>query len=126
MFGIEGPTFLFDRLKTGKEWDPTIAQVCSERDWSRTEISKCKRSYLYKDGMHICPETLATRHGVAVACLLGCVYNRKSAVENQEQQQQDETNLRGCEHECNQQFMSVMPVDESWIDSNTELASFAS
>ena len=125
MFDIEGPTFLNDRLKTGKKWDPSIAQVCSERDWSRTEIAKCKRSYLYKDGMHICPETLATRHGIAVACLLGCVHNRKTAVDNQQQQEQDEIKLRACEQECNEQFMSVMPVDESWIDSNTELASFA-
>eukprot|EP00573_Skeletonema_grethae_P003123 CAMPEP_0201690516 /NCGR_PEP_ID=MMETSP0578-20130828/3944_1 /ASSEMBLY_ACC=CAM_ASM_000663 /TAXON_ID=267565 /ORGANISM="Skeletonema grethea, Strain CCMP 1804" /LENGTH=665 /DNA_ID=CAMNT_0048175533 /DNA_START=212 /DNA_END=2209 /DNA_ORIENTATION=+ len=124
MFDTEGPTFLNDRLKTGKTWDPSIAQVCSERDWSRTEMAKCKRSYLYKDGMHICPETLATRHGIAVACLLGCVYNRKSAIDSN-QLQQDEINLRACERECNEQFMSVMPVDESWIDSNTELASFA-
>ena len=125
MFDMEGPTFLYDRLQTGKEWKPSISQVCSERNWLRTEKAKCNRNYLIIDGMHICPETLATRHGVAVACLLGCVYNRKSAVENQ-QQDHDEINLRACERECNEQFMSVMPVDESWIDSNTELASFAS
>ena len=122
MFDMEGPTFLYDRLQTGK-WPPSIAQVCSERNWLGTEKAKCNRNYLSSDGMHICPETLATRYGVSVACLLGCVYNQKSVVDNQ--QQHHEINLRACERECNEQFMSVMPVDESWIDSNTELASFA-
>ena len=76
-------------------------------------------------GMHICPETLAARYGVAVACVLGCVYNRESGDGYQHQQRPDENKLRACERECNEQFMSVMPVDESWVDSNTELASFA-
>eukprot|EP00984_Skeletonema_dohrnii_P007123 scaffold2568_cov107-Skeletonema_dohrnii-CCMP3373.AAC.4 len=123
MFDLEGPTFLYDRLETGKPWKPSIAQVCSEQNWLRTEKAKCHRNYLIIDGMHICPETLAARYGVSVACLLGCVYNRESGVANQ--QQHDEINLRACERECNEQFMSVMPVDDSWIDSNTELASFA-
>jgi len=123
MFDLEGPTFLYDRLETGKQWKPSIAQVCSERNWLGTEKAKCHRNYLISDGMHICPETLAARYGVAVACLLGCVYNRESGVDNQ--QQHDEINLRACERECNEQFMSVLPVDDSWIDSNTELASFA-
>jgi len=123
MFDLEGPTFLYDRLETGKPWKPSIAQVCSEQNWLRTEKAKCHRNYLISDGMHICPETLAARYGVAVACLLGCVYNRESGVDNQ--QQHDEINLRACERECNEQFMSVLPVDDSWIDSNTELASFA-
>ncbi len=122
MFDTEGPSFLYDRLQISGQWKPSIAQVCSEQNWLRTEKAKCNRNSLISDGMHICPETLATRYGVAVACLIGCVHNRKS-VDNQEQH--DENNLRACERECNEQFMSVMPVDESWIDSNTELASFA-
>jgi len=124
MFHLEGPTFLYDRLQNGEEWKPSIAQVCSERNWLGTGKAKCNRNYLISDGMHICPETMATRYGVTVACLLGCVYNRKSSgVDNQ--QQHDENKLRACERECNEQFMSVMPVDESWIDSNSELASFS-
>ena len=123
MFDVEGPTFLYDRLQIGNQWKPSFAQICSDKNPVGTDIAKCNRNYLISDGMHICPETLATRYGVAVACLLGCVYNRKSGVDNQ--QQHDDIKLRACERECNEQFMSVMPVDESWIDSNTELASFA-
>ena len=67
--------------------------------------------------MHICPETLASRFGAAVACLLGCIYNR-------DQLDLNEVNLRECELECNEQFMCVLPVDEAWINSETELASF--
>jgi len=126
MFDMEGPTFLYvyDRLQGKSDWNPSIAQVCSDQDelfW-RTGKVKCNRNYLSADGMHICPETLATRHGVAVACLIGCVYNRKS---DDDKKKRDEIYLRACERECNEQFMTVMPVDESWINSNIELASFA-
>ena len=123
MFDEEGPTFLYDRLETGKQWRPSVAQVCSERDWLGTEKAKCNRNYLISDGMHICPENLATRYGVSVACLLGCVYNRKFGVDDIKQH--NESSLRACERECNEQFMSVQPVDESWIDSNIEIASYA-
>lgn len=124
MFDMEGPTFLYDRLQGKSDWNPSVAQVCSDQDdlfW-RTGKVKCNRNYLSADGMHICPETLATRYGVAVACLIGCVYNRKS---DDDKKKRDEIYLRACERECNEQFMTVMPVDESWINSNIELASFA-
>lgn len=124
MFDTEGKTFLHDRLVTGKQWPPTIAMVCSKRAWLNTAKEKCHRNYLFMDGMHLCPETLATRYGVVVACLLGCVYNGKPGANNDDLKR-DEAKLRACERECNEQFMSVMPVEESWVDSNTELASFA-
>ncbi|KAL7453629.1 hypothetical protein ACHAWC_005282 [Mediolabrus comicus] len=124
MFDTEGKTFLHDRLVTGKEWPPSIAMVCSKRAWLNTAKAKCHRNYLFSDGMHICPETLAARYGVVVACLLGCVYNGKPGANNDDLQR-DEAKLRACERDCNEQFMSVMPVEESWVDSNTELASFA-
>lgn len=48
--------------------------------------------------------------------------NRKS---DDDKKKRDEIYLRACERECNEQFMTVIPVDESWINSNIELASFA-
>ena len=44
--------------------------VCSDEP----KGGKCNRNYLFLDGMHICPETLASRFAAGVACLLGCVY----------------------------------------------------
>jgi hypothetical protein len=123
-FDLEGPTFLYDRLNTTKQWNPTISMVCSELNFLGTEKAKCNRNFLFLDGIHICPSNLAARHGVATACLLGCVYNRKPSIENRPDQI-DEIKLRACEHECNKQFMSVMPVDESWVQNHTEIASFS-
>jgi hypothetical protein len=130
MFDLEGPTFLYDRLQNGKEWKPSIAQVCSVQNWLGTDKAKCNRNYLFIDGMHICPETLATRYGVAVACLLGCVYNRKCSDDNR--RRLEENKLRACELECNEQFISVMPVDAALlfssprdVEAGLSLASFA-
>lgn len=124
-FEFEGPTFLFDRLNSTVQWRPTISMVCSDLNFLGTEKTKCNMNFLFSDGMHICPTNLAARYGVATACLLGCVYNRKPSVENQLLDQIDEIKLRACERECNEQFMSVMPVDESWIHNHTEIASFS-
>ncbi len=87
---------------------------------NRPNSGKCNRNFLFKDGIHICPETLASRFADGVSCVLGCVYNTHG------------TNsaklfgrIRICERKCNEQFLSVMPVEESWIDTNTILASFS-
>ena len=52
-FDAEGPTFLYDKLETGKNWKPTIAMVCSELNWLGTEKAECKRNYLIRDGKYI-------------------------------------------------------------------------
>jgi hypothetical protein len=99
--------------------------VCSDRlkSWIGEGKAKCNRNYLFLDGMHICPETLAARYGVAVACVLGCVYNRKSGADGLKH---DEIKLRTCERECNEQFMSVMAVDDGYLHGiEREFASFA-
>lgn len=59
------------------------------------------------------------RYGAALACLLGCVYNNGDAGN------QHQSSHLACERECNEQFMSAMPVDELLIDTNTELAAFS-
>ena len=81
---------------------------------------KCERNILFKDGIHICPETLASRFAVGVSCVLGCVYNRRGTKRAKLFER-----IRICESKCNAQFLSVMPVEESWIDTNTILASFS-
>ncbi|KAL7464876.1 hypothetical protein ACHAXS_005208, partial [Conticribra weissflogii] len=117
-FDEEIETFLFDRLKTGKKYPPSIAMVCDSRELVVRD-SQCKHyNMLWRDGMHICPETMTSRYGAALACLLGCVFNGR-VVEGR-----DDDAIKDCERECNRQFMSVMPVDDAWVDRNVTLASF--
>lgn len=117
IFQSEGPDFLYDRLKDGKQWSPSIAMVCSDMNSLGSKRDKCNRNYLFSDGMHVCPESMASRYAASLACLMGCVYNSD--------QVQNKVNLRSCEKECNELFMSVMPVHGSWVDDEVTLASYA-
>lgn len=114
----EGPTFLFDRLKDGQQFSASIPMVCSDLESLGVSRDKCNRNYLFSDGMHVCPERLSFRYGVGLACLIGCVYNRDDDDPGQD-------GIRGCERECNDLFMSVVPIDNDWVDGNVTLASFA-
>ena len=138
VFDSEGPKFILERLNQNV-WPPSIPQVCSKKPTSESDGAYCERNILFNDGMHMCTETMSARVGAAVACLLGCVYNRKgqsssSLVDSSLERMQKESvattklktrimKIRACERQCNSQFMSVLPVKENWI--NTTLASFA-
>ena len=120
VFSVEGPTFLYKRLQTGKEWPPSISMVCSNlQSLKKYNGTKCERNFLFSDGQHICPKTLASRYGAGLACLLGCVYNDKSTDIGGRSY-----DLRECERECNKQFMSVIPVEEVWMGADVELVTF--
>merc|ERR1712194_77547 len=129
LFDAEGPEFLLDehRLQEPGDWPPSIAMVCSDTESLGSQRSSCNRNYLFKDGMHVCPETLASRYGAGVACLVGCAYNVREKIGNrrannvEHHNEQLDLKIRACEKECNEQFMSVMPVDDSWVDTNTTL-----
>lgn len=60
-FDREGPMFLYDRLQNGKEWKPSIPMICSDVRSLDSKRQTCDRNFLFSDGMHICPETMATR-----------------------------------------------------------------
>lgn len=136
IFATEGPTFLLERLNT-KVWPPSIPQVCSKQPTKASEGMYCDRNYLFADGIHFCTETLSARIGASVACLLGCVFNRRDddvaaqggVVETnddgKEAPENREVQIRDCERQCNEQFMSVMGVRESWVRSSMNLASFS-
>ena len=122
LFKKEGPSFLFDRLNDGQQYSPSIPMVCSDLDSLGDTRDKCNRNYLFRDGMHVCPESLSVRYAVSLACLAGCVYN---TCEEDEGSVVREDDVRGCERECNDQFMSLKPVDDKWIGGNVTLASFS-
>lgn len=112
--------------------------VCAKKPTEESGGVYCERNILFNDGMHFCTETLAARIGAGVACLLGCVYNRRgspsdgTAISFEEEGKQFNATtpleirtlkIKACEQQCNDQFMSVRPIRESWI--NTTLASFS-
>jgi len=122
-FDVEGQTFLFDRLVSNSEWPASIPMVCADTTLlKKYEKKRCDRNYLFSDGMHTCPESLASRFGAALACLLGCVYNRGHHGPRRNTTQEG---IRACEKDCNDQFSSVAPVDDELIGNHTTLASFS-
>lgn len=132
-FDREGPRFLQERLKK-ERWPPSIPMVCARRPPPESGGAYCEQNLMFEDGMHFCTETMAARIGAGIACLLGCVYNRKGP-ETGPRRANNSTQLysegqilkiRACERQCNEQFLSVMPIKESWVvDSSTTLASFS-
>ena len=126
VFDTEGPGFVSDRLEEGGSWPPSIPMVCSDlKSLNSNGRKKCNRNYLFSDGMHTCPETLASRYSAGLACLIGCVYNRRKGVDISNSTGINHGQIRACEKECNEQFLSVVPVEEAWVDTNTSLASFS-
>jgi hypothetical protein len=115
----EGPNFLLDRLKSGKDYPPSIPMICSDMESIGPDRYGCNRNMLFSDGMHVCPETLSSRYGASLACLMGCVYNQDS-----DERGRHEHYIRSCEKECNDMFMSVMPIDDAWVNGSVPLASF--
>jgi hypothetical protein len=63
--------------------------------------------------MHPCLEAIGGRIFASLACLLRCVYNHHETESNE-----GKGFIRACEQDCNNRFMSLMPVDGSLIDGN--------
>ena len=118
---LSGVDFLLDRLQWAKrKWPPSIPMVCAEKP---SMVDKnCIRNKISTDGIHWCIETLGPRYAASIACLLGCVYNGKEETTTVSKNSED---VRTCERECNDQFMSLTPVDAGWIGSDTTIFSRA-
>mmetsp|Transcript_9894 Transcript_9894/g.21440 ORF Transcript_9894/g.21440 Transcript_9894/m.21440 type:complete len:563 (+) Transcript_9894:27-1715(+) len=121
-YGLGG-NFLFDRFKPWHREDRhphSIPTVCSRMldnfvDNNGVERRNCKRNAIMRDGLHWCESSVGPRYHAGLACLLGCVYNRNNV--------SLEGDLSGCERACNKQFMSLVPLDESWLNAGTTLFS---
>jgi len=106
--------FFFDRLNNGGKWPPSKAQVCvSSNRWIQHNAEQCNLNRISVDGSHWCVNSLGPRFTASIACLLGCVYNGERGKEM--------TDIRRCEQACNDQFMTINPVDEDWIERGTTL-----
>ncbi|KAL7487167.1 hypothetical protein ACHAW6_012772 [Cyclotella cf. meneghiniana] len=151
-WGNEGPMFLLHRIIM-REWkfNPSIPMVCNTppiceslstilpngtpvRDINELCImnitadkSQCFFNRFSRDGMHWCVETLGPRYSASVACLLGCVYNGGEHERYQNASYDDKIKImegvKQCQEECNERFMSGVPVDERWLHNNTVLYS---
>lgn len=111
---LKDSDFLFKRLSAESFWAPSISMVCADKTFETTNdkgqtVDDCIRSKISRDGIHWCVEYLGPRYSASVACLLGCVYNTGEKSPGQK-------SLRQCEKACNDQFMSISPVDERWIN----------
>ncbi|KAL7529301.1 hypothetical protein ACHAXR_002887, partial [Thalassiosira sp. AJA248-18] len=98
--------FLFERLfKNKQNWPPSKAQVCATQKsqfwFDENKNEHCKLNRISVDGSHWCINSLGPRHSASVACLLGCVYNGGDGKGMKE--------VRACEAECNDRFMSIQP-----------------
>lgn len=121
---LSGTSFLLDRLPLAKrKWPPSIPMVCAQPPGVNEKSNACIRNKISSDGIHWCIETLGSRYSASIACLLGCVYNGDVDSKEERRMKNDDTNLRECERECNEQFMSIKPVEKSWIGNGMTLFS---
>ena len=95
--------------------------VCAQPPGVNEKSNACIRNRISSDGIHWCIETLGTRYSASIACLLGCVYNGDE--KEKMEMKNDDAGLRQCERRCNEQFMSIKPVEESWIGNEMTLFS---
>ncbi len=117
--------FLLDRFEQVSKFHYSHSKpmVCAKRPNS-TNVQSCKYNKISPDGMHWCSPTLGPRYSASVACLLGCVYNRRLGyMVDTETSNITNESVRVCEDECNQRFMSLVPVDNEWIDDGVTLYS---
>lgn len=125
---LSGADFLLKRLSAETFWSSSICMVCAQPVYPRmndknVQVEDCIRNKISRDGIHWCVETLGPRFTASIACLLGCVYNGN---ESNSKSKADMIQLRQCEQECNDQFMTIRPVDEDWIRNGISLYSKSS
>lgn len=144
----EVPNFLLHRLDM-KNWkfNPSIPMVCNTPPICEPRVTilpngttfsisnlcvmnvtadptQCFFNRFSRDGMHWCMETVGPRFSASVACLLGCIYNEDKDMKFNDTLPMSEK--RGCEMECNRRYMSLMPIEESWLDHETAVYSRSS
>ena len=117
-YDVSTNDFFFERLKGGTtSWPQSIPMVCANRPRDDLD-SECRRNKISPDGIHWCVETVGPRFTASVACLLGCAHNGRPPGTSGGG---DGEGLRECERECNERFMSLVPVQESWIGNGRTL-----
>jgi hypothetical protein len=92
----------------------SIAQVCSTRVPVGTK--NCDGNSITGDGLHWCMETVGGRFFAGTSCLLACAFNKNETRDESTSTTSTTTGttaIRQCEQRCNDDFMSLKPVDVS-------------
>jgi len=122
-YNISSNDFYFERLVGGEtSWAQSVPMVCANKPKDNLH-SECKRNKISPDGIHWCVETLGPRFTASIACLLGCAYNERPP---DRATQRGVSSLRKCEHECNEQFMSLTRIGDEYIGKGLTLHSTSS
>ena len=82
-----------------KEYGQIVGFACC-RIRNKNRIKKCLNTKYTLDGMHWCMDEVGGRINGAFACLLKCIEENNGLPE-----------LRQCEKQCNDKFMSLKPID---------------
>lgn len=123
--------FLFDRFKPWHAMNKhphSIPTVCSRMGTpfihnkeEGFERRTCERNAIMADGLHWCMSSVGPRYHAGLSCLLGCVYNVKGT--EYEGGNGTSIEMEPCERACNAQFMSLRPIEESWMEHGNTLYS---
>jgi len=108
-YDISNKTYITERLGNfpKAQHAASIAQVCAER--VTPNGANCVLNKLSLDGKNLCMKTYGGRIFAAIACLVGCIYN-KNSIEQHERNQ--------CSSSCNDQFMRLNPIMDSMYIEN--------
>jgi len=89
---------IFSSRLDNRKWRNLIAHVCGEIPFPNNRKG-CSPNMLTVDGTHWCPETIHGRLDAGLACILGCIYNKKQTIPS-----------LSCSEQCNERFMSLEPL----------------
>lgn len=104
-------SYALARLGCRKKFPLSIAQGCAE--YVTAGQCRCRRNRISHDGMHWCLETLGGRFVAGVACMLSCLYDDRPTTSSRKDSDDHHRRrlLRQCEKGCNDQYMSLQPLD---------------
>lgn len=126
-----GADFLFDRFQPWHRNDhhpQSMPSVCGRMTdmfidpKGRGVRRNCTRNAIMYDGLHWCMSSVGPRYHAGLSCLLGCAYNRENK-EGITSVEDDNIQREQCERSCNDQFMSLLPINEAWFEKDSILYS---
>ena len=98
---LESYGFAMDTLNQEAHYfSHSIAQVRGDRVVTNSDSCE-NRNMLTVDGQHLCMKTFGGRLYAGMACVIRCAYRHS----------EDREELRECERACNDQYMTLKPLD---------------
>ena len=115
------PHYMLERLGCVKNFPPSIAQVCVEKNVA-PDSCKCVRNVMSIDGMHWCMETLGGRIIGGISCLLQCsLLIDDTDASTDKNLEAKRLVLGNCQQRCNDKFMSLTKASSLATNTSTAL-----